>query len=41
MEISGIIVLLKLKLLLQKDVPSGCIAVGNPMKIIKIDVNWK
>ncbi len=29
------------KTVVTKNVPSGCIAVGNPMKIIKTDVNWK
>lgn len=29
------------KTVVTKNVPSGCVAVGNPMKIIKTDVNWK
>lgn len=29
------------KTVVTKNVPSGCVAVGNPIKIIKTDVNWK
>ena len=29
------------KTVVTKDIPSGCVVVGNPMKIMKTNMNWK